>query len=158
MEEKIFYITKDKLKEIKEEYEKLLETEYKKTLGEEAPKIFESEDLNPEFVSFQEDIGFLRAKINDLKNILENYELIKKPPKDKQNFVNIGAKIKIDVNDKKDEFTIVGTLEANPELGKISNESPVGKALLGHKMGDTIVVSSPVKTTYKIKNIKYEIN
>jgi transcription elongation factor GreA len=158
MEEKIFYITKDKLKEIKEEYDKLLEIEYKKTSGEEAPKIFESEDLNPEFVSFQEDIGFLRARISDLKNILENYELIKKPPKDKQSFVNIGAKIKIDVNDKKDELTIVGTLEANPELGKISNESPVGKALLGRKIGDTVVISSPVKTIYKIKNIKYEIS
>lgn len=158
MEEKIFYLTKDKLKELKAEYEKLLDTEYKKTSGEEAPKIFESEDLNPEFVSFQEDVGFLRARIDELKNILENYELIKKPPKDRQSFVNIGAKVKIDVNDKKDEFTIVGTLEANPELGKISNESPVGKALLGRKTGDIVVISSPVKTTYKIKNIKYEIN
>ena len=59
---------------------------------------------------------------------------------------------------QKDEFVIVGTLEANPALGKISNESPVGKALLGHKIGDEVVVSSPMKTTYKIRNIKYEIN
>jgi transcription elongation factor GreA len=52
----------------------------------------------------------------------------------------------------------VGTLEANPALGKISNESPVGKALLGHKIGDEVLVSSPAKIAYKIKGIKYEVN
>ena len=59
---------------------------------------------------------------------------------------------------QKDEFVIVGTLEANPALGKISNESPVGRAILGHKVGDAVVVSSPMKITYKIKNIKYEVS
>ena len=52
----------------------------------------------------------------------------------------------------------VGSAEADPLQGKISNESPVGRALLGHKVGDIVVVSSPVKTEYKIKSIKYEIN
>lgn len=158
MDGKIFYITKEKLQELKKEYEELLDFERKKSLGQEAPKILESEDLNPEFVSFQEDVGFLRARIDELKNILEHHELIKGPAKDKQGMVALGAKVKIDVDGQKDEFVIVGTLEANPALGKISNESPVGKALLGHKIGDVVVVSSPVKITYKIKNIKYEIN
>ena len=93
-----------------------------------------------------------------LKNVLENYELIKKPPKNQQNTIGVGAKVKISVNGKKDEFTIVGTLEANPDLGKISNESPVGIALLGRKVGDEVIVSSPVKTTYRVKSIKYEIS
>ena len=158
MDQKIFFITKSKLQELEGEYKELSELERIKTTGEEAPKIFESEDLNPEFVSFQEDIGFLRARIDEIKNILEHHELIKIPPKEKANFVDIGARVKVDVGDQKDEFTIIGTLEANPILGKISNESPVGKALLGHKVGDEIVVSSPSKTVYKIKNIKYEIN
>lgn len=158
MDEKIFYITKEKLHEIKKEYDKLLDIEHKKSLGQEAPKILESEDLNPEFVSFQEDIGFLRSRIDELKNILDHHELIKNPLKEKQGVVGLGAKVKIDVNGKKDEFSIVGTLEANPILGKISNESPVGRALLGHKVGDEVFVSSPVKITYKIKNIKYEVS
>jgi transcription elongation factor GreA len=158
MDGKIYYITKAKLEELKKEHEELLEFERKKALVETAPKILESEDLNPEFVSFQEDVGFLRARIDELKNILEHHELIKKPLKEKQNVVGLGAKVKIDVDGQKDEFVIVGTLEANPALGKISNESPVGKALLGHKIGDEVVVSSPIKTTYRIKNIKYEIN
>lgn len=158
MDTKIFYITKDKLQELKKEYEELVAFERSKTVGEEAPKIFESEDINPEFLSFQEDMSFLRSRISELKNIFEHYELIKNPPKGEQNIIGLGAKVKIDVDGEKDEFMIVGTLEANPALGKISNESPVGRALLGHKTGEEVVVSSPIKTTYKIKNIKYEIS
>lgn len=158
MDEKVFWLTKSKLKEVKKEYEGLLEIEKKKTLEQEAPKILESEDMNPEFLSFQEDVGFLRAKIDELKNIIDHHQIIKNPPKEQQNIVGIGAKVKIDVNGEKDEFVIMGTLEANPALGKISNESPVGKALLGKKMGDEVLVSTPIKATYKIKSIKYEIN
>ena len=158
MADKIFYLTKGKLKELKGEYKKLLESEKEKASAEEAPKILESEDLNPEFVSFQEDVGFLRSRIDELKNIIDRHELIKAPGKEKQGVIGVGAKVKIDANGQKDEFTIVGTLEANPAAGKISNESPVGKALLGHKVGDEVLISSPAKTTYKIKNIKYEIS
>jgi len=154
---KVFFITKLKLKELEKEYNELLDLERQKTAGEEAPKIFESEDLNPEFVSFQEDIGFLRSKIDEVKNIIDNHELIKNPPKDKANFIDIGAKVKVDVDGQREEFMIVGTLEANPVLGKISNESPVGRALIGHKIGDEIEVESPTKAIYKIKNIKYEV-
>ena len=158
MDGKIFYITKKKLDELKKEYEELSAFEHHKSLGKEAPKIFESEDLNPEFVSFQEDVGFLRSRIDELKNILDHYELIKGSAKTSKNFVGMGSKVKVDVNGKKDEFIVVGTLEANPELGKISNESPVGKALLGKKIGDEVVIFSPVKTVYKIKDIKYKHN
>jgi len=158
MEEKIFYITKEKLQELKKEYEKLLDLEHKKAQDPEAPKILESEDLNPEFVSFQEDVGFLRARIDELKEIIDYHELIKNPGKDKQGVIGLGAKVKVDINGQKDEFVIVGTLDANPAVGRISNESPVGRALLGHKIGDEVLVSSPVEVKYKIKNIKYEIS
>jgi|SRR3989344_4680192 len=158
MEGKNFYITKKKLAEVKGEYAELVETERKKALKEEAPKILESEDLNPEFVSFRDDVGFLRSRIDELKNILEHHEIIKPPSKDKLGVVGVGAKVKIDVDGQKEEFTIVGTLEANPAMGRISNESPVGRALLGHKTGDVVVMSSPMEIKYKIRNIKYETN
>src|SRR3990167_3283396 len=116
MDSKIFYITKEKLRELKKEYDELVAFERSKTIGEEAPKIFESEDINPEFISFQEDMSFLRSRISELKNIFEHYELIKNPTKGEQNIVRLGAKVKIDVDGEKDEFTIVGTLEANPAL------------------------------------------
>ncbi|MEK7658380.1 MAG: GreA/GreB family elongation factor [Patescibacteria group bacterium] len=158
MDEKKFYLTKQKLAELEKEHKKMLAFEKNKATGEEAPKIFESEDINPEFISFQEDMIFLRSRIKELENILANYELIKNPTKENKNIVNLGAKVLLEIDGQKDQFIITGTLEANPSLGKISNESPVGKALMGHKIGDEVVVSSPIKTTYKIKNIKYEIS
>lgn len=158
MEGKVFYVTKEKLKELKKEYEKLLEFERSKTVGQEAPKVLESEDMNPEFVSYHEDMDALRLRIDELKSIIDHHEIIKSPPKEKRALVDLGAKVKIDAAGKNDEFTIVGTLEADPNAGKISNESPVGKALLGHKIGDEVLVSAPVKKKLKIKNIKYEVN
>lgn len=67
MEGKIFYITKAKLQELKKEHDELVSFEHSKSLGEEAPKILESEDLNSEFVSFQEDIGFLDLELMSLR-------------------------------------------------------------------------------------------
>ncbi len=155
MEKKTYYLTKAKLGELKKEYDELVLHERQKTVGQEAPKIFESEDMNPEFVSFQEDIGNLRARIDELRTILDNYELIK--PGDQEQ-VAIGASVKVDINGHKDNFTIVGTLEANPAQGRISNESPVGRALLGKRVGEEVTIPSPVQKVYKIKAIKYEIS
>jgi transcription elongation factor GreA len=156
--EKVFYITKEGLEKIKEEYEALKNLRQAKT-GAEAPKILESEDLNPEYISFQEDLVLLETRINEIENVLKNIAIIE-PPKTKQekDVVGVGSKILVEIDGKeKDEFTIVGALEANPSLGKISNESPVGHALLNHKVGDKITISSPIKTVYKIKKIKYNI-
>jgi len=154
MAEKVFYITKEKFEELKKEYKNLLAIEFRKTKGE-IPKILESEDINPEYIDFQEDLGFLRSRIGELENILKNHEIIKAPPRPQQNIISLGAKVTVAIRGEKDEFTIVGTLEANPSLGKISNESPVGRALLGHKVGEEITISSPVKVSYKVLKINY---
>lgn len=154
MEEKKFYITKQKLKELQKEYQNSLNFLHLKTKSE-TPKVLESEDLNSEYSTLQEDLNFLRARIDELDNIFKNYELITIPPKGEQKVVGLGAKIIVTVDGEKDEFTIVGTIEANPSLGKISNESPVGRALLGHKVGEEVVISSPIKVFYKIKKISY---
>ena len=153
-ERKKFYLTKKGLEKFKKEYEALRNLRVAKTKGE-APKIWESEDLNPEYLSFQEDLNFLETRITELENIFKNACLIKHPLKKELNVISLGATVKVEVGEEKDEFTIVGTLEAKPSLGRISNESPVGSALLGHKVGDEIIVSSPIKTIYKIKKIKY---
>ena len=153
-ERKKFYLTKKGLDGFKKEYETLKVLRIAKTKGE-VPKIWESEDLNPEYLSFQEDLTFLETRIVELENIFKNACLIERPSKKESNVISLGAIVKVKVGEEKDEFTIVGTLEAKPSLGKISNESPVGMALLGHKVGDEVLISSPVKTIYKIKKIKY---
>ena len=154
-EDKKFYLTKEGLEKIKKEHKGLKELKLAKTKGE-SPKILHSEDLNPEYLVFQEDISFLESRIIDLDSILKNVELIKSPKKEKQGIVNLGATVLVSVDGQNDEFTLVGSLEANPSLGRISNESPVGKALLGRKTGEEVVVSSPIQTTYKIKKIQYK--
>lgn len=158
MDKKVFHLTKAKFQELKKEYDALVAAEHKKAIAEEAPKMVESDDLNPEFVSFQEGMETMRARIDELENILAHHQLIKKPPKEKQSLVDLGAKVKLEADGKKNEFVIVGTLEAHPELGKISNESPVGAALMGRKIGDEVVIHSPEETKYKIKGITYEIS
>jgi len=156
-EEKKFYLTKEGLERMKKEYEDLKGLKLAKTKGE-SPKILHSEDLNPEYLAFQEDLSFLEIRLAELGNILKNAELIRPPSKERQKIVNLGATVLVEVDGQNDEFTLVGSLEANPSLGKISNESPVGQALLGHRAGDEVLVSSPIKTTYKIKKIKYNLS
>lgn len=154
-QEERFYLTKEGLEKIKKEHEDLKNIKLSKTKGE-IPKVLHSEELNSEYISFQEDLSFLESRIVELEQILKNAQLIKSPPKEKRNVIQLGAKILVEVDGQKDELEIVGTLEANPTAGKISNESPVGRVLLGHKVGDVVLVSSPIKTTYKIKKIKYQ--
>lgn len=155
--EKKFYLTKEGLEKFKKEYQDLKNLKLSKTKGE-IPKICHSEDLDPEYLSFQEDLNFLEDRLVELENILKNVQLIKSPSKEKRNVINLGARVLVEVDNQTDEFEIVGTLEANPAIGKISNESPVGKALLGSKVGDTVVVASPIQTVYKIKKIKYRLS
>ena len=154
IEEKTYYLTKDGLKRIKKEYEDLQQIKLMKSRGE-APKILHSEDVDPEYLALQEDLGLLDIKIAELETILKNTRLIKTPLKTEQGTVGLGATVLVSINGNDDEFTIVGTLEANPAQGKISNESPVGQVLLGKTVGQEIKLNSPTRTTYKIKKISY---
>jgi transcription elongation factor GreA len=155
---KKFYLTKEGLKKLKKEYEDLKKLKKIKTAGEK-PEILHSEDLNPEYLALQEDLLFLDFRLRELENILKNVQLIKPPPKEKQNIVDLGAKVTLEDEDGKiNEFLIVGTLEANPAMGKISSDSPVGRALLGHKVGEKVTIVSPIKVIYKIKDIKYNFD
>ena len=155
--EKKFYLTKEGLEKIKKEHSDLKNLWFSKSKGD-ISKNFQPEDLTPEYLSFQEDLNSLEAKVIELDHILKNVKLISCPLKKRQNIVDLGAKVLIENNGQVNEFEIVGTLEANPIIGKISNESPVGRALLGRKVGDEVSISSPAKTIYKIKKINYQIS
>jgi len=154
-EKLIYYLTKEGLSVIKKEREELEILKLAKTKGD-LSKILYAKDLKPEYAVFREDINFLEVRLAELNNIIKNAKLISVPPKNKQNVIDLGATILVSVDGQDDEFTLVGHLEANPSFGKISNESPVGSALLGRKAGDRVVISSPARTVYKIKKIKYE--
>ena len=156
--DKKFYLTKEGLEKLKKEYETLKALKLTKLKGE-SPKILHSEDISPEYLAFKEDMDLLENRLSELEYILKNYILIKKPPKEKQNVVDVGATVTLeDEEGSINEFLLVGTLEANPSEGKISIESPVGKALLGKKVGDEVVITSPISVRYKIKKIRYEVS
>ncbi len=156
--EKKFHLTKKGLEKIKQEYQELKDLKRVKISGrDEAPDVLHSEELNPDYLYFLEDLKFLENRINELDYIIKNSEIIESKNTTK-NIVDVGATVLINVAGQDDQLTIVETLEANPELGQISKESPVGKALLGSREGDEVVVSSPIKTIYKIKKINYHFS
>ena len=150
-----YYLTKEGLRGLKREYEELLKMRKLKSKGD-VPSVFHSEELSAEFVAFREDLDLLESRIEELEHIFKNVELIKPPSPIEKDKIHLGAQIKVEVDGQTDEFVLVGTLEANPVMGKISNESPVGQALLNHQVGDEVTISSPIKVTYKIKLIKYQ--
>jgi transcription elongation factor GreA len=149
-----FYLTKEGFETLKKEYEELQKIAQLK-VREKVPETFHSEESNPEYIVYREDNELLQVRLSDLKYILKNTELIKTPPGEKQKTIDLGATVLVEINGQDEELIIVGTLEANPSSGKISNESPVGRAFLGHRAGEEIAIFSPLKTIYKIKKVKY---
>jgi len=155
MADEKFYLTKEGLERLKKEYEELKALRLEK-IKEKRPEILHSEDSNPEYFTFQEDLNLMDYRLVELKNVLEHSELIKPPPKEKQNIVSLGAVVTLEEKDGKiNEFMIVSSLEANPNEGKISNLSPVGKAIFGKKIGEEVLITSPIKIVYKIKKVRY---
>lgn len=147
-----YYITKKKLEEIEKELE-VLQRKKREGFLDDSPSVFEGDDINPDFTSYQNKLEEVDLRIEDLENILKNYIIIKTPQeKDK---VWLGANVVFkDSSSSENKFKIVGTLEANPFEGKISNESPIGMALIGKKVGDTFFVGQD--NGCKIIKINYE--
>ena len=151
-----YYLTKAGLKRIEEEYGKLSAFKKSKMTGGDVPATWHSEEVNPDYLAYQEDMTLLESRLSEYENILNNMEIIKAPAKLKQSEIGLGATVLCEIGGVKDEFTIVGPLESNPGVGRISHESPVGKALIGHRKGEDVTVQSSVHVTYKILKISYK--
>ena len=107
---------------------------------------------NAEYQSARADQDRSEARISEIDNVLRNVEIIKKPTGDSK--VQLGSTVTLKNDGKTKTFQVVGTVEADPSNGKISDESPIGQALLGQKIGDTIEIKTPADTTaYKIVEI-----
>lgn len=102
----------------------------------------------------QQELAFVEARIQELEFMLDHAEMIETGPVDNQ--VNIGETVVIQSGDGEIErYTIVGVAEADPGRGLISNESPLGKALLGHKVGDEVIVRAPAGLlSYRIMAVR----
>ena len=107
---------------------------------------------NAEYQSARQEQDRNEARIAEIEHILQNVELIKTPRNDGK--VVLGSTVKLKNDGKVKEFQVVGTVEANPLDGKISDESPIGKALIGKKVGEAVEIKTPAETsTYTIASI-----
>jgi transcription elongation factor GreA len=107
---------------------------------------------NAEYQSARAEQERNESRISEVENILLNAEIIKKPRGDSK--VQLGSTVKLKSDGKTKEFQVVGTVEADPLSGKISDESPIGQALLGKKEGESVEIATATDTaTYKIVDI-----
>lgn len=130
--------------------------ELKGRRGDIAAKIAEARDYgdlseNAEYDSAREEQGLVETRIAEIEDILMNAEEIKTR---KSNKVQLGSTVEIKNGSKKYSYTLVGPVEADPVSGKISDESPIGVALLGKAVGDSATISTPKgDTTYTVVSI-----
>jgi transcription elongation factor GreA len=110
---------------------------------------------NAEYEAAKNEQAFVEGRIQELEVLLATAHIIEKNGKTKKgDAIQVGSKVTIkEGNFEAETFTIVGAAEANPREGKISNESPIGKAILGHHLGDIVKVETP-GGTYNVKIIK----
>ena len=156
-EAKKVVMTYDGLKKMEQELENL-KTVRRKEVAEKIKEARGQGDLseNAEYDAAKEEQGEIESRIIQLENLLRNAEVIDEDVL-KMDVVNLGSKVTVlDVEfDEEMEYTIVGSTEADPMNGRISNESPLGMALLGQKVGATVMAYTPDgEVAFKILNIQ----
>lgn len=138
-------LTDEGLKNLEEELE-VLKTVRRKEIAEKIKVALSFGDLseNSEYDEAKNDQAMTEARIADIESMLKNVKLIDEEELTTE-IIHIGSKVRVnDVEfDEVCEYQIVGSSEADPANGRISDESPVGKSLLGHKTGDRIEVETP---------------
>ncbi|MCX6050189.1 MAG: transcription elongation factor GreA [Chloroflexi bacterium] len=151
------YLTEDGLQKVKEELEFLV-TVRRREVAQMIAEAKAEGDIseNAGYDEAKTAQGFLEGKIRELENILKHAQLIKEDAAP-ANVVAIGRTVIIQEEDMdtKETYTIVGSREADPMNGRVSNESPMGKALLGKKAGQKVKVESPGgQITFKIIKVE----
>ena len=143
---------KDKL----EEELHYLENEKRAEIGERIKVAREFGDIseNSEYDDAKNEQGMMEARIAEISRILSEATVVNTPKR--SNKVNIGSTVTVNMGGRERVFTIVGGAESDVASGKISNESPVGAALLGHKKGDTIEATGPTGKDITMEILKIE--
>ena len=157
MPQKEILLTYEGMKKLEEELE-YLKTVKRREVAQKIKEAREQGDLseNAEYDAAKDEQRDIEARIEELEKILKNAEVVDEDEVDLER-INIGCKVKIlDIEYNEElEYKIVGSTEANSLKGKISNESPVGKALIGTKVGDVINVETPAGVfQYKVLEIQ----
>ncbi|MEK7580908.1 MAG: transcription elongation factor GreA [Patescibacteria group bacterium] len=151
---KKFILTKEGLNNLREEYHELISIQ-RPAITRRIQNAREFGDLaeNSEYDAAKEEQSLIEARIAQLEAVLPKAQIISQPQI--TDFVVIGSTVVVEMNDEIHEFQIVGSMEADPTAKKISNESPVGKALLGLRAQEAIRVAfGPVQSKIKVLEIR----
>ena len=148
-----FYLTKDGIEELKNELKDLMENKRKEVAAAlKEAKEFGDLSENTDWDDAKARQLFIEGRISEIDNILKHAKVIEGVSGDT---ISVGSTVEVEIEDGSHTFKIVGSTEADPDKGKISDESPIGKALLGKKVGEHAEVEIPAgTTTYKIISVK----
>ena len=149
------FLTKEGFQKLQEELD-YLRTSKRQEVANRLHEAMEGGELieNAEYEAAKNEQAFVEGRIQELDVLLASAKIIEDNGRKKSDSVQLGSKVTIkEGNFEAETFTIVGMAEANPREGKISNESPIGKAILGHKIGDSVKVETP-GGTYTVKILK----
>lgn len=142
-----FYLSKERLEELKAELEQLLH-EGRREVADRLKRAKEYGDLseNSEYSEAKDEQAAVERRILELEDTIKNASIIKKTTG--SDTVVVGSTVTVKGKNQIQTYQIVGSNEAMPEEGKISNESPLGKAFLGHAVGDEVKVGTPKGDTF----------
>ncbi|MDR0956052.1 MAG: transcription elongation factor GreA [Candidatus Nomurabacteria bacterium] len=149
---KQFQLTQHGKRELEDELRQLIDSR-----ADIANKIAEAREFgdlseNAEYSAAREEQGRVETRIAEIENILKNAEIIKEA---KKGTIGLGSTVELKNGKTVNKYKIVGSVEADPLNGKISDESPLGKQLIGKKVGDTAVITTPKgETKYSIVSVE----
>ena len=144
MAETKYKMSRERYDEIAKELE-YLQTVREKEVADQIREARSYGDLseNSEYDEAKTEQGKLYSRIAEYKNLLENAEIVDSSAASET--IAIGSRVRVldEAYNEEEEYQIVGSQEANPSIGRISDESPIGRALMGHQPGDEITVEAP---------------
>ena len=147
MEDKPVLLTKEGLQALEEELEQLVNVRR----ADVAERIRQARDFgdiaeNAEYTEAKNEQSLVEGRIQTLEAMVRNAVLIEEESRER-GVVAVGAQVNVSSEEGEERYSIVGAAEADPLNGRISNESPLGRALLGHKAGDEVEWTSPIGTS-----------
>lgn len=158
MSDKPVYLTREGKANLEAELEELLLRE-RPIVAERIKAAKELGDISEsgEYEDAKKSQSLVEGRIREIKSLLSRAQLIKEDSSNGSREVRIGSSVTVRVDGESDEetWTIVGSAEANPAQGRISNESPIGSAILGQRVGKNVTVQTP-SGSMKVKIIKIQ--
>jgi transcription elongation factor GreA len=155
MDKKI-YLTKEGLDELRQEYDELVKVRRPQVVS----RVSAARDMgdlseNAEYSAAREELSFIDGRIDELDELLKQVVIIEDSGKGNAQSVELGCEVTVQIDGKNEVYKVVGEFEADPLEKKISHESPLGKALLGKKIGEKVEVTAPAgKIVYTIISVK----